>query len=126
MIHGIGIDIVENKRIKASIDKFGDQFLEKIYTKEEIEYCASKKNSIPHFSARFAAKEAVLKAFGTGLRSGFSWTDIEIFNDSLGKPCLKESEKIKKFFSCHKISHCFISLSHSDDYSVANVICDSK
>jgi holo-[acyl-carrier protein] synthase len=121
MIKGIGIDILEIQRIQQSVDAFGNDFLEKIFTPEEIRYCTAKHNAAQHFAARFAAKEAVSKAFATGWRGNFSWKDIEITNDDLGKPRITLSGKLKEALASASI---FVSLSHSESHVVAMVILE--
>ncbi|RCW53982.1 MULTISPECIES: holo-ACP synthase [Halanaerobium] len=123
MILGTGIDIVKNKRIKSLIEKYEDRFLKKIYTEAEIEYCQQKINSAASFAARFAAKEAVLKALGTGMRKN-SWQDIEVLNDELGKPEVKLSGSTKFRAKELNVSSIFISISHEKDFSVAQVIME--
>jgi holo-[acyl-carrier protein] synthase len=112
MIQGIGIDIVEVKRIQKAIDRWGDHFLNQIFTAQEINYAKKHKNPTMHFAARFAAKEAIYKAAG---RKDLSWKDVTILNDKDGKPyCLVHKKSFK-----HKI---LISLSHTKIYAVANAI----
>lgn len=114
MVIGIGIDIIEIERIINSIERFGDRFLDKIYTTNELEYCLSKFNKYQHLAARFAAKEAVYKAVTSGWEEGISWQDIEVYNDPYGKPEINPSEKLKTFLSTDK--QLKISMSHSDNY----------
>jgi len=120
MIKGIGIDIIEINRVKEAAEKYGKSFLEKIYSEKELKYCRNRKAlRYPELAVRFAAKEAFAKAIGTGIagfgrsHNGVSWKDIEIINNSHGKPLLsfqgKCSEKIQ------------VSLSHSRDYAIASV-----
>ena len=89
MIEGIGIDIIEIDRIKESIELYGDKFLDRIFTKTELDYCLNKKNMYQHLAARFAAKEAVVKAISAGKKNGFRWKDIEIYNEFNGMPSVK-------------------------------------
>ncbi len=114
MVLGVGIDIIEIERIIKSIERFGDRFLDKIYTTTELEYCLSKFNKYQHLAARFAAKEAVYKAVTSGWEQGISWQDIEIFNDRYGNPEVKPSGKLKIFLANDK--QLKISMSHSDNY----------
>ncbi len=115
-IIGIGVDIIEIKRIEKSIKNFGKDFLNKIFTENEIAYVKKYKFPNQHYAVRFAAKEAVYKALGL---KDVSWKNIEILNDKDGKPyCKFLNKKIK-----HKV---FISLSHSEHYAVANAIVSSK
>lgn len=123
MIIGTGIDLIKNQRIKKLINKYDNHFLNKIYTEEEIKYCQSKKKAFVSFAARFAAKEALLKALGTGLRNN-SWHDIEVINNKLGKPKIKLSGKTKKQAGALKVKSIFLSISHEKEYSVAQIILE--
>lgn len=114
MILGIGIDIIEIDRIKESIDRFGDHFLKKIYTPNELEYCLSKHNKYQHFAARFAAKEAIYKALSSEWGSDISWQDIDIMNEPNGLPVVKFSGNLEEFVNKDKSIK--ISMSHSDNY----------
>ncbi|MFA6142704.1 MAG: holo-ACP synthase [Candidatus Omnitrophota bacterium] len=122
MIIGAGVDIVEIFRMKDAIDKWGDGFLTKIFTDREAEYSNSKRFSHQHFAARFAAKEAVVKAIGEPRKFPVKWTDIEVLNDGEGKPMIKfrgDAAKIKK---TKKIGEIILSMSHSKNYAIASVI----
>ena len=111
MIKGLGTDIIELDRIRKAIDRHGQSFLDRIFTPKEQKYCNTFNDPIPHLAARFAAKEAVVKALGTGLRNGLSWTDIEIVSDNLGKPAaIVRGEEI------------MLSISHGRDYATAVAI----
>lgn len=114
MIIGIGIDIIEIDRIKDSVDKHGDRFLNKIYTNSELKYCLSKNSKYQHLAARFAAKEAVYKALTTGWHEIATWQDIEILNETNGMPVVTLKGKLKSFLSADKSLK--ISISHSRDY----------
>jgi holo-[acyl-carrier protein] synthase len=114
MIFGIGIDIIEIERIKKSIERFDKIFLNKIYTKTELDYCLSKKNKYQHFAARFAAKEAIAKALATGWSKGFRWKDIEIYNEKSGMPSVKLSGNLNEFLGSDKLLK--ITMSHSEHY----------
>ncbi|MBS4035689.1 MAG: holo-ACP synthase [Ignavibacterium sp.] len=114
MILGIGIDIIEIDRVKESIDRFGDHFLNKIYTPNELEYCLSKHNKYQHFAARFAAKEAIYKALSSEWGSDISWQDIDIMNEPNGLPVVKFSGNLEEFVNKDKSIK--ISMSHSDNY----------
>jgi holo-[acyl-carrier protein] synthase len=125
-ILGIGIDIIENKRIKKSIKN--TQFMNRIYSTKELKQSISIKNKINYFSKRFAAKEAFAKALGTGFRDNFNFKDIEIINDKMGKPHFTKTKKItnivqKKFKV--KNFNCFLSISDEKDYSTAFTIIQS-
>ncbi|RAK07765.1 holo-[acyl-carrier-protein] synthase [Halanaerobium saccharolyticum] len=123
MIIGTGIDIVKNSRIERLIEKYGTRFLKKVYLDNEIEYCKSKVNSTPSFAARFAAKEAVLKALGTGMRKN-SWHDIEIFNNQLGKPEVRLFKRTAVRAEELGVKNIFLSISHEKKYSVAQIILE--
>lgn len=114
MIFGTGIDIEEIERIQESVEKYGDHFLNKVYTKTELEYCLPKKNKYHHLAARFAAKEAIAKALSAGWEEGFNWKDIEIINEKNGKPIVNLYGKLKEFVSEDKGLQ--ISMSHSRNY----------
>ena len=114
MVIGIGIDIIEIDRIKESIEKYGEKFLNKIYTPIEIDYCNQKVNKFQHFAARFAAKEAIYKALATGWQKDLYWQDIEIENGPTGMPIVRLNGKLKKFLSDDK--ELKISISHSNNY----------
>lgn len=113
MVHGIGIDIIEVKRIEKAIERWGDHFLKHVFTENEIQYAKSRKFPTQHYAARFAAKEAVFKAIGD--KPEVTWKDIEVMNDNHGKPCCLFSDK-----SYNK--KILISLSHTENYAVANAI----
>jgi holo-[acyl-carrier protein] synthase len=114
MVIGIGIDIIEIDRIKKSVDDYGNQFLEKVYTPGELEYCLAKKNKYQHLAARFAAKEAIYKAISSNWESELSWQDMEIINAPNGMPEVKFKGTLEKFLSAEKSLK--ISMSHSRDY----------
>ncbi|MDP2363318.1 MAG: holo-ACP synthase, partial [Ignavibacteria bacterium] len=111
MVIGIGIDIIEIERIKKSIDKYGDSFLNKIYTQNELDYCLAKNNKYQHLAARFAAKEAIYKALASGWEKDATWKSMEILNEPNGLPVVKFFGKLKEFISDDKDIK--ISLSHS-------------
>ena len=121
MLVGSGIDIIEIARIQKAMQK--PKFTERIFNKNEIVYCKGRgTQAYASFAARFAAKEAVLKAFGTGLRDG-KLTDIEIYNDELGCPKVRLHGYFKELYAKKNIADICISLSHSREYAVAQAIC---
>ena len=124
MVLGIGIDIIEIDRIKKSIENYGDGFLNKIYTKTELDYCLSKKNKYQHFAARFAAKEAIYKAISTATGFSFKWKDLEIYNEKNGMPQVKLHGKLSEFLSNDK--ELKITMSHSEHYVTCFAILYSK
>lgn len=114
----IGIDITEVKRIKELALQY-DRFLPRVYTALEIEYCVRKKNKYQHLAARFAAKESVLKALGTGWSGRIDWKDVEIVNDQWGKPFVNTHGRVKEIVKERGIKAISITLSHCRDYAVA-------
>lgn len=122
MIFGVGTDLVEIDRIQKAIEK-NPRFLQKVYTEEEIRYCQRKKNPWQSFAARFAAKEAVSKALGTGLGK-IGLTDIEVQNQSTGQPQIVLHGAAQIFAQTHGIKRVHISLSHSEVYAIATAIVE--
>jgi len=122
MITGTGIDIVEVFRMKDAMKKWGDNFLARIFTPKEIKYSNSKRFAPQHFAARFAAKEAVIKAFGQPRAFPVNLTDIEIFNDGEGKPVIEFHGAGLKLKKKKKVGKVIVSMSHSKNYAIANVI----
>jgi holo-[acyl-carrier protein] synthase len=121
MIESIGIDIVEIHRIEESLAKRRERFLARLYTPDEQAYCLSKVNASMYFAGRFAAKEAILKVLGTGLRN-VKWTDIEIVKDDLGKPHVKLSGKAQEMAKAQGLGSILLSISHSRNYAVAQAV----
>lgn len=124
MLKGIGIDIIENRRIAKSVSKLGERFLKKIYTPRELEYCMPKANRYQHLAARFAAKEAVAKALYEFWDEVISWQSIEIQNRENGKPVVVLKgplEAIKHIESCIRIS-----ISHTHDYATCIAVIEEK
>lgn len=119
VILGIGNDIVEIERIRKSIDTHGLRLLSRLFTTKEQDYCLKFKDPVPHFAGRFSAKEAVVKALGTGFGEHASWLNIEILNDAHGKPCVFFSSSLEK--KC-KDSHVLLSISHCELYVTAVAI----
>ena len=121
-VFGIGIDVVENHRIAEAIRRHGERFLERIFQPGEAEYCRSMRDPHPHFAARFAAKEAVSKAFGTGFAGQVTWRAIEIRRKASGEPFVvlhDGAAALAKQLGIHTI---LVSLSHSEGYAVANAL----
>ena len=123
---GIGVDIVDNKRIKTSIKN--SNFKNRIYSSKELKQSSLSRNKVNYFSKRFAAKEAFAKALGTGFRKNLNYKDIEVANDKMGKPYYTKSKKITKLvqknFNVKKFN-CFLSISDEKDYSTAFTIIQS-
>ncbi len=122
MIKGLGSDLIEIARIKRLIDKEGQKFLDRIFTEGEQAYCLQHSAAERHFAARFAAKEAVAKALGTGIRGVVGWKDIEVVNDDAGKPVVELSISVQMEFSAPSIH---LSLTHSKEHAFAVAIWES-
>lgn len=116
MTQGIGIDIIEVSRIASAMNKHSNRFINRIFTLLEQNYCFKKKEPALHFAGRFAAKEAVVKAFGTGFTQGLSWLDFEVQNDVSGKPVIKLSPHANKLLGSPIIQ---LSISHCKEYATA-------
>lgn len=128
MIVGTGIDIIEISRMEKALSRSEERLEEVLFTEKERAYClkcASTRLQVQRFSGRFAAKEAFLKALGTGLRDGISWTDLEITNDDLGKPHLSASNIARKKLDALQVRSIHISISHSMDHANAVVILET-
>lgn len=121
-IFGIGIDVVEVDRIASAIERHGEPFLSRLFTPAERDYCAAQKNPALHYAARFAAKEAVSKALGTGIGGEAGWLDLEIVRDVTGAPTLALHGAAAAFARSQGITDTRISLSHARDYAAANAV----
>jgi holo-[acyl-carrier protein] synthase len=124
MIVGTGIDIAEVPRIAESIKRFGDRFLRRVFTEEEIRYCDSKANRVERYAARFAAKEAAMKALGTGWNRGVRWRDIEVFRQPGNRPTIKFHGVAAEFAAKLGAKNTALSLSHTPELAIANVILE--
>lgn len=113
---GLGNDIIEISRVRQSIERHGLHFLNRLFTQKEQDYCYKFQDPAPHFAGRFAAKEAVSKALGTGFGAQLAWHDLEIVNDANGKPEISLSPSAQKRFNNPQI---LVSISHSTDYATA-------
>lgn len=122
MIYGIGIDLVKIERMKAVADKWGKNFFERVFTKNEIEYCYERKEPYLSLAVRFAAKEALIKAIGSEVYVPL--TDIEVMNFENGKPLIKVKGKLEEFFKENSIKHCHLSLSHEKEFGIACVVLE--
>lgn len=120
-IQGIGIDIVEVARIRDASRRWGSRFEGRVYTEQELAYCGETPSRYWRLAARFAAKEATLKALGTGLTTGMRWQDVEVQANPMGKPELILHGEVQRFAETHNIGVMFVSLSHTNDYAVAQV-----
>src|SRR6185369_1947043 len=126
MIFGIGTDIVEISRFQRFVDQGNTPLLERLFTEQERQVCQARKGTAACYAARFAAKEAFLKALGSGLRDGLSWQDMEVVNDSLGKPELLLTGKAQDIFRDKSLSTALLSLSHDGGYAVAMVVLEGS
>lgn len=122
MIYGVGTDIIEIRRIENSIERFGQRFLDRVFTANERSYCLRHRDAARHFAGRFAAKEAAVKALGTGIREDVRWLDIEVVNDHYGKPQIVPSPQLKELIGNLRLH---LSISHSHEHAVAFVICET-
>ncbi|HXE97889.1 MAG TPA: holo-[acyl-carrier-protein] synthase [Dongiaceae bacterium] len=126
MIYGIGTDIVAIDRFRRFLETGNTAVIERLFTKLERSRCGSRKDAASCLAARFAAKEAFLKALGTGLRDGISWQDMEVSNDTLGKPELILSGKAAEQFQANGLARVQLSLSHDGGSAIAMVVLESK
>ncbi|MFQ5663554.1 MAG: holo-ACP synthase [Terriglobia bacterium] len=122
MIIGTGIDIAEPARVQQAVGRYGERFLQRIFTSKEIAYCERKRNRWERYAARFAAKEAAFKALGTGWGRGVRWRDVEVSNRPSGQPTLKLSGQAKKFAGRQGVRRISLSLTHSREFVLAQVI----
>ena len=121
-IAGTGLDIVETERIRKSVEQFGDRFLNRVFLPSEIEYCRGMKFPELHFAARFAAKEAISKAFGTGTGRELGWKDMEICRRASGEPFVVLHGKGAELAKQRGVTNVFVSLSHCRDYAAASAV----
>jgi holo-[acyl-carrier protein] synthase len=124
MIVGTGVDIVEVGRVAAAINRFGERFVRRIFTAAEIGYCDSKPNRAERYAARFAAKEAGLKAIGTGWRRGVAWQDVEVRREPSGRPTLAFLGRAGEFAASLGVKRALLSLSHTAELAIAQVILE--
>ena len=125
MILGIGTDIIEVARVKSSHERFGERFVQRILLPSEIAYCLQHRNSAPFIAARFAAKEAVSKAFGTGIGASLAWHDMEIVRKDSGEPFVVMHGKGQELFVARGASRLLVTMSHTDIYATATAILES-
>jgi holo-[acyl-carrier protein] synthase len=124
VILGTGIDIIEVARIASSFEKFGERFANRILLPDEIAYCLSHKYLAPFLAARFAAKEAISKAFGTGIGAQLGWRDMEICKKKSGEPFVVLHGKGKKLFETRGAKRLLVSLSHTENYAAATAVLE--
>jgi holo-[acyl-carrier protein] synthase len=124
-IIGIGVDLVECGRIERSLDRFGEKFLRRVFTEGEIEYSMSMKFPARHLAARFAAKEAVSKAFGTGIGKAMGWRNIDIRKKKSGEPFLVFSGSAQELAEKRGVTSALVTLSHTEQHAMAAVVLES-
>jgi holo-[acyl-carrier protein] synthase len=124
MVLGLGTDLIETRRVQQSMDRFGERFLERIFSVGEIAYCKRKKNAAESFAARFAAKEAGAKALGTGISHGVSWKEFEVKREVSGKPSLHLTGRAAELAGALGIKRIQLSLTHSREFAMAVVVAE--
>jgi holo-[acyl-carrier protein] synthase len=125
VIVGLGVDITEVERIKGAIERHGKTFLQRVFTPQEIAYCEGFRNKFERYAGRFAAKEAAMKALGTGWRRGVRWVDVEVVRERSGRPTMQlggEAEKVAKQLGVKRIA---LSITHTETQALAQVIFES-
>ncbi len=122
MIIGLGVDIAEVPRIKAAIERHGQPFLRRVFTPNEIEYCERFKNKFERYAGRFAAKEATMKALGTGWRRGVRWVDLEVAREQSGRPSMALAGEAAKIAAQLGVKHISLSITHTEAQALAQVI----
>lgn len=125
MIVGIGVDIVEIEKLRLAMMRRGERLRNRAFTPAEVQYCEQRAQQYQHYAARFAAKEAVFKAIGSGWRNGVTWHDVEVINELSGKPILRLCGKTLEFANALGAKNYWLSLTHTDHYAVAQVVLDS-
>ncbi len=122
MIVGLGVDIAEVDRVRAAIERRGEAFLKRLFTPREMAYCETHRNRYERYAGRFAAKEAAMKALGTGWRRGVRWIDIEIVRLPSGKPSLELSGRAREFAERLEVKNISLTITHSGNTALAQVI----
>ena len=126
MIVGTGIDIAEVPRIRETIARHGERFLKRVFTEGEIQYCESKANRVERYAARFAAKEAGMKAIGTGWKRGVRWQDFEVINLPSGRPTLRLHGVAAEVASRLGVTAIQLSITHTSELGMAHVILEKE
>jgi holo-[acyl-carrier protein] synthase len=119
---GIGMDMVETKRIADSMERFGERFLRRVFSEGEVAYAQSMKFPHLHLAARFAAKEAISKAFGTGIGHDLGWRDLEIVREASGQPRVQLHGRAVAYAQSRGVQAVHVSLSHTTDYGAASAV----
>jgi holo-[acyl-carrier protein] synthase len=121
-IIGIGTDITECLRIARMIERHGELFISRVYTPDEIQYCQGRAQATQHFTGRWAAKEAILKALGTGWRRGITWRDVEVCNDASGRPIVTVHGGVKEVVEQLGVTRLMVSISHCRTHATAHAV----
>lgn len=124
MIVGIGVDIISVKRIRSAVERHGDRFTRKLFTPAELAYCRARTRQYEHMAGRFAAKEAVAKAIGTGVAHGVSVREVEVVNNPDGKPDIVLHGRTERIVADRRIRNIHVSLSHTEEFAVAYAIAE--
>ncbi len=124
MIVGLGVDVVDIDRLRKSLQQQGERFIQRVYTPTEQEFCQARQDPVPHYAARFAAKEALFKAIGTGWDKGVSWQDVAVHRQDRDPPILVVTGEAKKRSDALRTERIHLSLSHTDSSAVAVVILE--
>lgn len=124
MIIGIGVDITEVARMALAIERRGERFVQRVFTEAEIRYCRSRKNVMERFAGRFAAKEAAMKAIGTGWRRGVSWRDFEVTRESSGRPVMRLSGRAEEIARELGGKQALVTISHTEQQAIAWVVLE--
>lgn len=124
MILGTGIDLIEVARIRAATERFGDRFLLRVMCPDELAYCRQHRDPAPFYAARFAAKEAVSKAFGTGIGAQLGWKDIEVKHEESGRPYVVLHDRGMELKAGRKATHIHLSLTHTHGHAAAMAILE--
>jgi holo-[acyl-carrier protein] synthase len=122
LIVGLGVDIAEVERVKGAIERHGEVFLRRVYTTKEREYCERFKNKFERYAGRFAAKEAAMKALGTGWSRGVRWVDVEVVREKGGRPTIALAGEAKNVAERLGVKHIAMSITHTADQAFAQVI----
>jgi holo-[acyl-carrier protein] synthase len=124
MIVGSGIDMAEIGRIQQSVERYGQRFLDRVYTAAEQAYCLRKRKAAESFAARFAAKEAGAKALGTGISYGVNWLEIEVVREPSGRPTLQFHGRAAQMAACLGATRAALSITHTNDLAMASVVLE--
>ena len=125
MIVGLGVDIAEVRRVQAAIERRGQPFLRRVYTSREIEYCERFRSKFERYAGRFAAKEAAMKALGTGWSHGVRWVDIEVVRETSGRPSIALRGEAAKIAEQLGVKHISLSITHTETEALAQVVFEN-